>query len=132
MSDFGFLNTHRTWEDWCGMLLGALIVVSPWFPIHEEAVTAGDQTLILNAVAIGFIVFGLSQLEYVALQRWQEAITLLAGLWLVVSPYILGYSGAGFLRVYHTSLGAVVVLLGVLQLWQDWGASDEDLLKHGR
>jgi ABC-type transport system involved in cytochrome c biogenesis permease subunit len=132
MSDFGFLNTHRTWEDWCGMLLGALIVVSPWFPIYEEPATAGDQTLILNAVAIGFIVFGLSQLEYVALQRWQEVITLLAGLWLVVSPYVLGYSGAGFLRVYHTGLGAAVVLLGVLQLWQDWGISDEDMLKHGR
>ncbi len=21
MSDFGLFNTHRTWEDWCGMLL---------------------------------------------------------------------------------------------------------------
>lgn len=132
MSDFGFLNTHRTWEDWCGMLLGALIVVSPWFPIYEEGVAAGHQALILNTVAIGLVVFGLSQLEYVALQRWQEVITLLVGLWLVVSPYVLGYSGAGFLRVYHTSLGAVVVLLGVLQLWQDWGVSDEDMLKHGR
>lgn len=132
MSDFDFLNTHRTWEDWCGMLLGALIVVSPWFPIYEEAVTAGHQTLILNTVAIGLVVFCLSQLEYVALQRWQEVITLLVGLWLVVSPYVLGYSGVGFLRVYHTSLGGVVVLLGVLQLWQDWGVSDEDMLKHGR
>lgn len=132
MSDFDFLNTHRTWEDWCGMLLGALIVVSPWFPIYEEAVTAGHQTLILNTVAIGLVVFCLSQLEYVALQRWQEVITLLVGLWLVVSPYALGYSGAGFLRVYHTSLGGVVLLLGVLQLWQDWGVSDEDMLKHGQ
>lgn len=132
MSDFDFLNTHRTWEDWCGMLLGALIVVSPWFPIYEEAVTAGHQTLILNTVVIGLVVFCLSQLEYVALQRWQEVITLLVGLWLVVSPYVLGYSGAGFLRVFHTSLGGLVVLLGVLQLWQDWGVSDEDMLKHGR
>src|SRR4051812_2148738 len=31
MSGFGFFNKHRTWEDWFGMLLGALIVVSPWF-----------------------------------------------------------------------------------------------------
>ena len=32
MSDFRFFNTHRTWEDWLGMLLGVLIVVSPWVP----------------------------------------------------------------------------------------------------
>ena len=132
MSDFGFLKTHRTWEDWGGMLLGALIVGSPWFPIHEEGVTAGYQMVILNSVAIGLVVFGLSQLEYVALQRWQEVATILVGLWLIVSPYVLGYSGEGFLRIYHTSLGALVVLLGVLQLWQDWGQTDQDMLRHGQ
>ena len=75
---------------------------------------------------------GLSQLEYVALQRWQEVATILVGLWLIVSPLVLGYSGEGFLRIYHTSLGAVAVILGVLQLWQDWDLSDQDMLKHGQ
>jgi SPW repeat len=132
MSDFGFLNTHRTWEDWCGMALGALIVASPWFPIQEHSAIGGQQMIILNTVAIGLVVFGLSQLEYVALQRWQEVATILVGLWLIVSPLVLGYSGEGFLRVYHTGLGAAAVLLGVLQLWQDWDLSDQDMLKHGQ
>jgi hypothetical protein len=131
MSDFGFFRTHRTWEDWCGMLLGALIVASPWFPLPEEAPIAGQPLIILNTVAVGLVVFGLAQLEYVALQRWEEVTTILVGLWLIVSPYVLGYSGEGFLRLYHSSLGVVVVLLGVLQLWQDWEQSDQDLLKHG-
>ncbi|MHC2619121.1 hypothetical protein ACVIW2_001153 [Bradyrhizobium huanghuaihaiense] len=132
MSDFGFLNTHRTWEDWSGMLLGALIVVSPWFPIQDQPGVVGDSMIILNAVAVGLIVFGISQLEYVALQRWQEVATILVGLWLIASPYFLGYSGEGFLRLYHTSLGAAVVLLGVLLLWQDWDLNDQDMLKHGQ
>ncbi|WP_456618858.1 SPW repeat protein [Bradyrhizobium sp. P5_C12] len=132
MSDFGFLNTHRTWEDWCGMVLGALIVASPWFPIQEHTAIGGQQMIILNTVAIGLVVFGLSQLEYVALQRWQEVATILVGLWLIASPYALGYSGEGFLRIYHTSLGAVAVILGILQLWQDWDLNDQDMLKHGQ
>jgi hypothetical protein len=132
MSDFGFLNIHRTWEDWCGMLLGALIAASPWFPVQDHPAIVGHQVVILNTVAIGLVVFGLSQLEYVALQRWQEVATILVGLWLIVSPYVLGYSGEGFLRIYHTSLGALVVLLGVLQLWQDWGQTDQDMLRHGQ
>jgi hypothetical protein len=114
------------------MVLGALIVVSPWFPIQEQPTIVGHQTMILNAVAVGLVVFGLSQLEYVALQRWQEVTTILIGLWFIASPYIIGYSGEGFLRVYHSSLGAVVVLLGVLQLWQDWDLNDQDMLKHGQ
>src|SRR5829696_9629331 len=36
MSGFGFFNKHRTWEDWFGMLLGVLIVVSPWFPFSSH------------------------------------------------------------------------------------------------
>ena len=76
MSDFGFLNTHRTWEDWCGMLLGALIAGSPWFPIQDQSGIAGHQTMVFNTVAVGLVVFGLSQLEYVALQRWQEVTTI--------------------------------------------------------
>lgn len=132
MSDFGFLKTHRTWEDWCGMLVGALIVASPWFPAQDQSAIAGNQTAVLNTVAIGLVVFGISQLEYVALQRWQEVATILVGLWLIASPYVIGYSSDGFLSIYHTSLGAVVVLLGIFLLWQDWDLSDQDMLKHGQ
>jgi len=59
-------------------------------------------------------------------------MTILIGLWLIVSPYTLGYSREGFLRIYHAGLGAAVVLLGVLQLWQDWDLNDRDLLRHGQ
>jgi hypothetical protein len=114
------------------MLLGALIVASPWFPIQDQTAATGQQLVILNAVTIGLVVFGLAQLEYVALQRWEEIITILIGSWLIVSPYVLGYSGEGLLRLYHTGLGVLVVFLGVLQLWQDWDLSDQDMLTHGR
>ena len=134
MSDFRFLGTHRTWEDWCGMLLGVLIVLSPWFPnqASHEIVDAERSSVILNTFVIGALVFGLAQLEYVALQRWEEVATILAGLWLIASPYMFGYSSDGMLRFWHSSLGGLVVLLGALQLWQDWGQSDQDLARHGQ
>jgi hypothetical protein len=71
MSGFGFFNKHRTWEDWFGMLLGVLIVVSPWFPFSShDVIDAERSTMILNTFVVGMLVFGLAQLEYVALQRW--------------------------------------------------------------
>ena len=134
MWDFGFFRTHRTWEDWCGMLLGVLIVLSPWYPspAGHEVVDAERSYVILNTFTIGILVFGLAQLEYVALQRWEEVAEIVAGLWLIASPYIFGYSDDGMLRFWHTSLGGLVVLLAALQLWQDWGLKDEDMLKHGQ
>jgi len=134
MSNFGFFRTHRTWEDWCGMLLGLLIALSPWFPTQQghEAADAGRSLVILNTVMVGIIVFGLAQLEYVSLQRWEEVAAIVAGLWLMLSPYLFGYHVDGLLRFWHSGLGALVVLLSTLQLWQDWELSDRDLLQHGQ
>jgi 4-amino-4-deoxy-L-arabinose transferase-like glycosyltransferase len=132
MSNFGFLTKHRSWEDWFGMLLGVLIVVSPWFPLQgrHEVMDSERSIMILNTFVIGMLVFGLAQLEYVALQRWEEVAEIVLGLWLIASPLILHYSGDDFLRAWHVALGAIVVLLGALQLWQDWRLSDQDLANH--
>jgi hypothetical protein len=134
MSDFSFFKTHRTWEDWLGMLLGVLIVLSPWFPLQpdREIIDAERSFIILNTFTVGLLVFGLAQLEYVALQRWEEVAEIVLGLWLIASPYIFGYSADGMLRFWHTSLGGMVVLLATLQLWQDWDLNDQDLAKHGQ
>jgi hypothetical protein len=134
MSDSRFLGTHRTWEDWCGMALGATIALSPWFPTQDGHDYAGTNpsAVIINTVAVGALVFGLAQLQYVALQRWEEVAGILLGLWLIVSPYYIGYSGEGMLRFIHTSLGGAVVLLTTLQLWQYWDLSDPEMAEHGQ
>jgi SPW repeat len=133
MSDFRLLGTHKTWEDWCGMLLGLLIILSPWFPTQtaHDIVDSDRSFMILNAFTVGILVLGLAQLEYVALQRWQEVAEIVLGLWLIASPAIFGYANDGLMLLWHSVLGVLVVLLGALQLWQDWELSDQDLLKHG-
>jgi hypothetical protein len=133
MSGFGFFRTHRTWEDWCGMLLGVMIVLSPWFPKQavDGLADADRSVLIINTFTVGIVVFGLAQLQYVALQRWEEVAEIFLGLWLIASPYVFGYSSNGLLRFWHSSLGGLVVLLAALQLWQDWDRSDQDMAQHG-
>ena len=66
MSDFRFFNTHRTWEDWCGMLLGVLIALSPWFPTQSslEIIEAERRFVVLNTLTIGLLIFALAQLEF--------------------------------------------------------------------
>src|SRR6266700_2631674 len=129
MSNFRFFSTHRSWEDWFGMLLGVLIVVSPWFPLQptHDVMDAGRSMMILNTFVVGMLVFGLAQLEYVALQRWEEVGEIVLGIWLIASPFIFGYSGNAMLQIWHGTLGGLVVLLGALQLWQDWNLSDQEL-----
>ena len=134
MSGFRFFKLHRPWEDCFGMLLGVLIVVSPWFPMQasQEAVDAERSAMILNTFVVGMLVFGLAQLEYVALQRWEEVGEIVLGLWLIASPFVFGYSDDTKLQIWHAILGGLVVLLGALQLWQDWNLSERELADHAQ
>ena len=131
MSDNRFFGTHRPWEDWVGMLLGVLIMVSPWFPMQaSDAIDAERSHLILNSFVVGMLVLGLAQLEYVALHRWEEVASIVLGLWLIASPNIFGYSDDQALQLWHILLGGLVALIGALQLWQDWNLTEQDLAKH--
>ncbi|HEX7920427.1 MAG TPA: SPW repeat protein [Bradyrhizobium sp.] len=131
MSDNRFFGTHRPWEDWLGMLLGVLIMVSPWFPMQVSDVVDVERShLVLNSFVVGMLVLGLAQLEYVALHRWEEVASIALGLWLIASPNIFGYSEDQTLQLWHILLGGLVAMIGALQLWQDWNLSEQDLAKH--
>jgi len=122
-----FFDAHRSWEDWLGMLLGVLTGLSPWISGQM-----GSQTMMLNAILVGAIVFVLGEYEAADLHRWQEVGEIALGSWLAASPFIFGYSADGTLRFWHFVLGAVIVILAVLELWQDWNLSDEELAEHDK
>jgi hypothetical protein len=127
MSGIRFLNIHRSWEDWVGMLLGVLIGFSPWLAGEPH-----DPAVMWNAFLVGVLVLGLAQLEYVSLQRWEEIGEIACGLWLMASPFVFGYADAGALRYWHFILGVVVALIAALELWQDWKLSEKELAQHGQ
>lgn len=127
MSRSGVLTTHYTWEDWAGIALGALIIVSPLAAPQPVSASA-----LLNAMSVGTFVVVLSALELVDLRRWEEWLLLLFGAWLAGSPSIFEYADSGDLRYWHVALGFAVMALAALQFWQDRASSDDDLAKHGR
>jgi len=109
------LKPHRSWEDGVGLLLGLTIGLTPW--LYEEAsvpVVVGNSTL------TGLAVLMLAQLEIVHLRRWEEVAQLACGAWLIASPFIFDYAHQHHLRIWHWSLGGIVVLLAAFELWQDW------------
>ena len=105
-----WFTEHRGWEDFCSALLGGLIILSP--------VLADTTTLItVNAGLMGVFIVGLALAERMSLQLWEEEFELACGAWVMVSPFLLQY--AGDLRLIHLSLGGGVVILALLELWQD-------------
>lgn len=128
MARIRIFNVHPTWEDWIAISLGVMIAVSPW-PGHSRdwlgcvVITAA----MWNAMFVGFVVCALNIFELFYLHRWEEVGEIACGVWLMASPYIFGYAGAGMLQYAHVGLGAAVVLLAAIELWQDWNLSDQQL-----
>jgi|SRR5262245_19057553 len=119
----GIFKVHRTWEDWVCIALGVVILLSPWQADHH--------LVMWNAVIVGALVIAISALELSGLQRWEEGVGIICGLWLIMSPFVFGYADAGMLRYWHFALGAAVALLQAIELWQDWKLSDRELAQHG-
>jgi len=126
MAHVKFFDVHRTWEDYLGMILGVVIVMTPLFTGHGD-----DTAITMNAGVFGVAIFCLAAFELVDLRRWEEGLELLCGAWLMASPFVFGYAGSGMLVFWHLAIGGLVVLLAILELWQDWTSSDRDLAAHG-
>ncbi len=126
MAKVALFGVHRLWEDWLGIAAGILIGLSPWL-----ADTMGSSAVMWNATIVGTLVFGLAALELVDLRRWEEALEMALGLWLIASPFVFGYAGTA-LMYWHLVLGAAVAVLAILELMQDWKASDRELAQHGK
>jgi O-antigen/teichoic acid export membrane protein len=120
------LKTHRRWQDWFGIALGVLIALSPLLVGEID-----NQVVLWVTIVVGVWVTQFAGLQLVDLERSEEIGLLICGLWLVVSPFALGYADGGTLMVWHFALGAAVVLLALLALWQDWKLNDQELLQHG-
>ena len=92
------------------MLIGVLIGISPW--LAEQQV---DQAVMWNAVLVGALVLLLCRVTLACSAGRKPARVL--GLWLIASPFTFGYAETGALWLAFR-LGAIVVLLAALELWQ--------------
>jgi hypothetical protein len=78
----------------------------------------GVQTPKVVVLGAGSLFFGRQAIwQMVAHLRWQEVVNVVAGGWLILSPFIYQYAGA--LAWWHFILGVLVVLLAIHELWQE-------------
>ena len=118
MARLDLMKVHKSWEDWTALALGAVLIVSPAFDPAQLT-----PLVLLNAIVVGFFIVCLAMSELSLIERWEERAYLVCGVWMMLAPFMLGYLGSGTLWIWHMAIGATVVLLAVLELWQDRRAS---------
>jgi SPW repeat-containing protein len=96
--------------DVANLILGVALFFSPW--IFEFA--AGPQTD--NAWVSGIAIGILSIAALAAFAVWEEWLNLVAGLWVIVSPWVLKFQGTTAMTV-HVVIGILVAALAAIELW---------------
>jgi hypothetical protein len=89
---------------------GLFLFVSPWlFAFVSERVR-------IEVWAAGAAIVAISIAAIVAFSEWDEWLNLLLGVWLVISPWVIGFLHT---RAMHVSIliGAMVAFLAALELW---------------
>ena len=101
----------RRWEDLASILLGVVAIAAAFF-LHPTL-----DAIVTNAAITGLVVVTLAALDLTVPPHWEEPFEIVAGAWLMGSPFWLGYGDP--LRTTHVVIGALVAILAAIELWQD-------------
>ena len=102
-------KTVAQWLDSGNLVLGAWLFVSPWILGF-----AAEPAAAWNAYLTGGIIAVLAIAALYAFQEWEEWLNVVVALWLVASPWVLGFSTLKFAMTNAVAVGLVVL---VFALW---------------
>jgi hypothetical protein len=107
-------KTVDRFQDWANLILGVLLFLAPWlFGFADQALAAW------NSWIAGIIVAALSVTALVRFAEWEEWVNLAVGVWLLASPWLLGFAGVRSAMWVSVILGAVIA---VMAAWEAWTA----------
>jgi hypothetical protein len=97
--------------DVINLILGVFLFISPWLfafaPGHES----------WNAWVFGAVIAVLSIAALSAFAEWEEWLNLVVGLWVIVSPWVLQFSGDSNAMRIDAIVGIVVAVLAAAEIW---------------
>ena len=105
--------------DLYNLVLAMLLFAAPWFFAHASRTAAVDLRASSAAIAV------LSLAAMVAFSYWEEWANLLLGIWLVVSPWVLGFPHTTAMH-FSIGVGAVVSFFAALELWLLYDAAEQE------
>ena len=107
---------NKRWPDVINLMIGVWLLLSP-------SIGFGSRTYVsaLNSWAIGFVVTGGAIVGLMSSEDWIEWVNLVAGTWLVLAPFVFGYSGDSAAALNHLAAGGFTLLFAAWGIAQRRG-----------
>ena len=92
------------------LALAVFLFVSPWLFAFAHG------TLRIDTWISAAVVVGVSAVALIAFREWEEWIACALGLWIAVSPWVLGFQHTVAMFI-NLTVGILIAYLALLQLW---------------
>jgi hypothetical protein len=115
--------TH--WQDPLNLILGIWMIVSPWalqYQTDMQQLTLNvvlSNAAVANAVILGILIAAAALIALFRVMAWEEWVNVVLGVWLVISPWVLGFSSLATAMWNAVIIGIVVAVLALWALGTD-------------
>ncbi|TIV70782.1 MAG: hypothetical protein E5V89_13015 [Mesorhizobium sp.] len=106
------LMEERKSKDWVTLILAICLFISPWIIGFTAAMMPA-----WNAWIVGVLLGALALATLSVFAEWEEWVNLVLGLWLIASPWLLGFAADRNVMITHVVLGVLVVAASAWAVW---------------
>jgi SPW repeat len=104
------LTRREATLDIYNLVLGGFLLLSPWL----LAFTNETARIDIWVTSAGIVLF--SGAAVIVFAEWEEWINLVLGAWLIVSPWLLGFTHTAAMH-WSIGIGAAVLFVTALEVW---------------
>ena len=104
-------------QDWVNLVLAVWMFISPWVLQFAPGATAASVGAAWNAWILAIVIGVFAIAALIKARPWEEWINLIAGAWVFISPWVLGYYGGNHAAMWNALIvGALVFVLSIWDL----------------
>jgi len=105
----------KRWQDWMNLILGLWMIASPWILGFEGAA----NPVVWSAWILGAAIVVFAGLAVYMPRAWEEALNIILGIALSVSPWALGFADQPTPTTNAVVVGLFVIAFGVWAMLAD-------------
>jgi len=113
----------KHWQDTTNAVLGGWLIVAPLALGFQ-----GDLTALATTALVGLLLLAAAMGAIFVPRPWEDWTESALGLWLAISPWVLGFE-TQIARANALVIGLAVLTLALWAL-QDWGARASEKIAH--
>ena len=109
------MKAWTRWQDWVSLVLGVLLFISPWVFSTSTNGSSSGNAWIVGVIGVVLALLALASISSAAIA---EGISIVLGVWLFISPWVLGFTAIGSAAWTAWIIGVLFVVVNGWTLLQ--------------